>query len=1227
MKVLVVGVEGADFDEESTYRLAFQGKVFTAVAEPSKSPNFSGAELRVPFAVVRDGKEVLVVTVQKLVMKDGEEHFERVGQGAAPLDNPGKNPKSCEILIEKNKENSIIEGKVRVNYKLIRITMRESLRGGDAAIGVNVHGTFHNATPHDLELHLMDGESLLGTGKLPHAKSQSFLEVSKELSEKTLEIKLKNAPGEDTDIRVPVRFKGPMVGCVKRGDDDGYHALAIQHSKIVRERKYKGLITDATIIKNDDNLRSGMYLLYFEDGEIDHTPATEIEAGVLFPPLSIDSEDIEKGPGRGIYTFPRGMDTPKDSKLKEMGVLGFNAEHDEILKVSATILCVYDNPEEAAGSSSTPSATVIARGILSEKKRQDGSGGSVNYALSGFLSLGKDEPLPDNLPTEGLQVQLTLNVIDDPTFGLAKAKEEERARLEEIAKKAREAEALNEEEEDEEEKKKEEEEKAAAELAEKERLEKEAAAAELAEKERLEKEAADAKLKADEEAKLKAEADTQLKDDEEAKLKAEKDDLHERRRLAAEAEAKAEAEVARREAELEAKHKELEDRMKAEIEAKVRAEQEALEKKSLDTERADAIRADMESRFEQKIAELQEQVNTLEKEKEDKIAAELAEKERLEKEEADRIEAESKIVPVPETKKSKLLGKFKKVAQQAVVQQSVGGQIAQVMGQELKEKQKVLDDLILDNRKLTDALQISGKDQVSLREDINNMRKNIVDEKAATQKLIDEKNEAMKYVSDLSGVDIPVELSMIDRQSLLQVATTAGMRLQTMEKEQLELRAMVGDAKATRIQLGDIQHAYKDMQDAHVQQAKYIQRLQKSASQVDAYRNTIETQERVISKMQSIVEQKLRMAKLESGNGNGVGGLEGLLSDGAIGKWLGDSNGMEEDEEEKALLRDELKDAKEELDTIRNKLWEVENAANESIARTEAQAESDVTKATNEVEKLRGDLQAKEIECEAILEELAKQAHEASFEVTRLRTRLFELEIGAAINAENSADVEFDDGTGFNLAHGIEGREDMAPGVFGRDPNALKTAPLGIPGLGALSSPSSSPSKLSPGTDIPPLDFSEIRNNAAGGGVQAANALLSGSTPQNSVMLGSPKLGKKIMGAARRASVMMSVLGGGGVGSEQVEKIAMAMAASEAFDGGEKKKKKKRDKSPRDKDGKRIKKSRSSPRDSSGDDDSPRRSGSKSRRKSSTSSPPDTPTSGRKSPPETPTALSSVREE
>ena len=41
----------------------------------------------------------------------------------------------------------------------------------------------------------------------------------------------------------------------------------------------------------------------------------------------------------------------------------------------------------------------------------------------------------------------------------------------------------------------------------------------------------------------------------------------------------------------------------------------------------------------------------------------------------------------------------------------------------------------------------------------------------------------MKYVSDLSGVDIPVELSMIDRQSLLQVATTAGMRLQTMEKE------------------------------------------------------------------------------------------------------------------------------------------------------------------------------------------------------------------------------------------------------------------------------------------------------------------------------------------------------------------------------------------------------------------------------------------------------------
>jgi hypothetical protein len=72
MKVLVVKVPSCEFSEEHSYRLAFQGKVFTNVAEPSKTPDFTEEEVRVPFAVVRDGKEVLVVTVHRRIVDERE---------------------------------------------------------------------------------------------------------------------------------------------------------------------------------------------------------------------------------------------------------------------------------------------------------------------------------------------------------------------------------------------------------------------------------------------------------------------------------------------------------------------------------------------------------------------------------------------------------------------------------------------------------------------------------------------------------------------------------------------------------------------------------------------------------------------------------------------------------------------------------------------------------------------------------------------------------------------------------------------------------------------------------------------------------------------------------------------------------------------------------------------------------------------------------------------------
>ena len=126
MKVLVVTIDKAEFSEEASYRIALQGKVFSDVSELSSSPTFKTNVLRVPFAVVRNGQEVLVATVHRCVKgPNGEDQFERVGQGAAPLHAPSKTEKSGVIKIEEDVESSVINGNINVSYKLIRITMRD----------------------------------------------------------------------------------------------------------------------------------------------------------------------------------------------------------------------------------------------------------------------------------------------------------------------------------------------------------------------------------------------------------------------------------------------------------------------------------------------------------------------------------------------------------------------------------------------------------------------------------------------------------------------------------------------------------------------------------------------------------------------------------------------------------------------------------------------------------------------------------------------------------------------------------------------------------------------------------------------------------------------------------------------------------------------------------------------------------------------------------------------
>merc|ERR1711988_182664 len=95
------------------------------------------------------------------------------------------------------------------------------------------------------------------------------------------------------------------------------------------------------------------------------------------------------------------------------------------------------------GEESKRKPEILGHVVMKEKKRHDGSGGSVNYLLQGSVQVDGSD----------CQLEVAISIMNDPTHG---KDAEDKIRREELARKARENEArrIEEEEEEEEEERK-----------------------------------------------------------------------------------------------------------------------------------------------------------------------------------------------------------------------------------------------------------------------------------------------------------------------------------------------------------------------------------------------------------------------------------------------------------------------------------------------------------------------------------------------------------------------------------------------------------------------------------------------------------------------------------------------------------------------------------------------------------------------------------------------------
>jgi hypothetical protein len=100
-------------------------------------------------------------------------------------------------------------------------------------------------------------------------------------------------------------------------------------------------------------------------------------------------------------------------------------------------------------------------------------------------------------------------------------------------------------------------------------------------------------------------------------------------------------------------------------------------------------------------------------------------------------------------------------------------------------------------------------------------------------------------------------LQEMDRDTLIRLLNQLRDALNASEGEKVQLQAVLRSAKTSIDEFAVMKRDYRELQVAHTEQTRYLQKMQTKINQADVYRGTIATQEGVIASMQSAIEAKI----------------------------------------------------------------------------------------------------------------------------------------------------------------------------------------------------------------------------------------------------------------------------------------------------------------------------------------------------------------------------------
>eukprot|EP01036_Dinobryon_divergens_P027795 gene27795-36623_t len=314
-----------------------------------------------------------------------------------------------------------------------------------------------------------------------------------------------------------------------------------------------------------------------------------------------------------------------------------------------------------------------------------------------------------------------------------------------------------------------------------------------------------------------------------------------------------------------------------------------------------------------------------------------------------------------------------------------------------------IESLLKDLKARDEAIIVCGHDIRALRKEKNDLLDNQREAAAKEEKA----NKMLENSLNLSST----EIKNLSNETMVRLINKLTDKVAKVNYENQALIETMQEAKQSINSLVDLKAKYKELENAHLTQSKQLQKMQGQMKKVDTYKRTIETQEKVISKMQRVIESSVNSTgdsslALSSTMGKdtttsaSVPSHQESTAESEIGPHTEDNDIHVEHNEE---LETQIIEYKKKIEELETQVSDLQSSKSEELTK-ESNVEASLAEATRKIDILEAELISKGYRIEALQEQLESSAKEYSDEISKLRTRVFDLEM-------NSAALEGSDGT------------------------------------------------------------------------------------------------------------------------------------------------------------------------------------------------------------------------